>query len=143
MSRITLNNGGGVPSLNDIMTSSMDGIPRLFNLSGANLASLGQFQPGQQFQGNGNITLGGGVPASGSYPEGIALFSNHQFGQIFPQLNTLDARNAVSLGDNPGLLDMAGPTLSGGDGGTSRSSTAYASRHQAAEQRRRTRINER
>lgn len=98
------------------------------------------------------------------YPE-IALFS--QFGQLFPQYvennagqqsaqaqNQQQVSQQPSGGTNPLLLqpkpissEEQMPTGSRAGGRTrssdSRSSSAYASRHQAAEQRRRTRINER
>lgn len=86
------------------------------------------------------------VPGS-MFPE-IALFS--QFGQLFPQYNELSNQLQSQKGNGAeevkaGLMGR-GP---GGNGGgrtrssDSRTSSAYASRHQAAEQRRRTRINER
>lgn len=73
------------------------------------------------------------------YPE-IALFS--QFGQLFPQyaeLAQLQNQQQNSLGGDDSKNDARGKTRSS----DSRSSSAYASRHQAAEQRRRTRINDR
>jgi hypothetical protein len=63
------------------------------------------------------------------YPE-IALFS--QFNQLLPGMAMMLSRNAEPAASR-------GRTKSN----DSKSSSAYASRHQAAEQRRRTRINER
>ncbi len=74
------------------------------------------------------------------YPE-IALFS--QLGQLFPQAQELQLQQQ----QQHGILQQQ-PVESGRGNGRSKSSdskasSAYASRHQAAEQRRRTRINER
>ena len=68
------------------------------------------------------------------YPE-IALFS--QFNQLFP--------GAAEMAQQQQMLRNAEATNRGGrtKSGDTRSSSAYASRHQAAEQRRRTRINDR
>jgi hypothetical protein len=86
------------------------------------------------------------VPGS-MFPE-IALFS--QFGQLFPQYNELSNQLQSQKGNGAeevkaGLMGR-GPAGNGGGrtrSSDSRTSSAYASRHQAAEQRRRTRINER
>ncbi|BDA43493.1 probable transcription factor BIM2 [Coccomyxa sp. Obi] len=69
------------------------------------------------------------------YPE-IALFS--QFNQLLPGMAEL-AQQQQLLGRNAEPAASRGRTKSN----DSKSSSAYASRHQAAEQRRRTRINER
>ncbi len=94
-----------------------------------------------------NLPSNGALP----YPD-IALFS--QFGQLFPQLNN-DQQGMLQQTNTPGGSFLTGPDDLGGDerarangrptrsSGDSRGSGAYASRHQAAEQRRRTRINER
>ncbi|KAK9828585.1 hypothetical protein WJX72_000894 [[Myrmecia] bisecta] len=80
------------------------------------------------------------------YPE-IALFS--QLGQLFPQTAELNPyqQAAAQLGFGLGLNQAATaqPAASRGRARSSdsKSSSAYASRHQAAEQRRRSRINER
>ncbi|CAL5221335.1 g3510 [Coccomyxa viridis] len=68
------------------------------------------------------------------YPE-IALFS--QFNQMFP--------GAAEMAQQQQMLRNAETANRGGrsKSGDTRSSSAYASRHQAAEQRRRTRINDR
>ena len=94
-------------------------------------------------------------PTSGLYPD-LALFS--QFNQLFPQ--------GAAGGIDPSVLSLlgqqqqqqqqqqqasTGQTEAGRAGGArgkpkagdNKTSSAYASRHQAAEQRRRTRINDR
>ena len=150
----TIGAGGPQQALDQLV--GMDGVQRLFNLnqlqSGPN---FGQLQAQLQgLQGTANITLAGGsgLMTNAIFPDGSLALFGHPFGQIFPGLttNSLDARTTGSLNEPPGLLDMSAPggavsSRSGGDDGTSnpRSTTAYASRHQAAEQRRRTRINER
>ena len=95
-----------------------------------------------------NLPNNGALP----YPD-ISLFS--QFGQLFPQLNNdqqglqQQQINAQTGSFLTGPDDVAGDERARGSGrparssGDSRGSGAYASRHQAAEQRRRTRINER
>lgn len=96
----------------------------------------------QQPSSNNNMSgLGSGytlaMPGSG-YPE-IALFS--QFGQLFPQyaeLAQLQQQQQKHSMDDGRTVSRGKPRSS-----DSRSSSAYASRHQAAEQRRRTRINDR
>ena len=139
----TLSQGVGGPSLNDLVAQSS----AFFNFNAGNLLPMHN----SQLQGTGgNITLAGssGLPPNVPFPSGVSLFGP-SFGQIFPDLNALDTRTNGSIDD--GILDMsghqqlAGTSRSGGDGGTlsGRTSSAYASRHQAAEQRRRTRINER
>lgn len=76
------------------------------------------------------------------YPE-IALFS--QLGQLFPQAQEMQLQHQQQQG---GMMTQQQPAESGRANGRAKSSdskasSAYASRHQAAEQRRRTRINER
>ncbi|KAK9822563.1 hypothetical protein WJX74_004772 [Apatococcus lobatus] len=76
------------------------------------------------------------------YPE-IALFS--QLGQLFPQAQELQLQQHQQ---HAGVMAQQQPAESGRTNGRAKSSdskasSAYASRHQAAEQRRRTRINER
>ena len=68
------------------------------------------------------------------YPE-IALFS--QFNQLFPGAAELAQQQQMQR--NAETTNRGGRTKSG----DTKSSSAYASRHQAAEQRRRTRINDR
>jgi hypothetical protein len=68
------------------------------------------------------------------YPE-IALFS--QFNQMFPGAAELAQQQQMQR--NAETINRGGRTKSG----DTKSSSAYASRHQAAEQRRRTRINDR
>ena len=79
-------------------------------------------------------------PAPALYPE-IALFS--QFGQLFPgaaDLAHYQQHLAQAAAPAPARPRAGAGSRSGSD---SKTSSAYASRHQAAEQRRRTRINER
>jgi len=136
----TLAQGIGGPSLNDLVAQSS----AFFNFNAGNLLPLHSQLQG----GSGNITLGGssGLPPNVPFPNGVSLFGP-SFGQMFPDLNALDTRTTGSVDES--LLEMsgqqAGPSRSGGDGGSlsGRTGSAYASRHQAAEQRRRTRINER
>lgn len=91
-----------------------------------------------------------GAPAGIGYPE-LTLFS--QFSQLLqpnaaadlsqlPGLNLEALRDSVSRGIATAAAANAGANNRSGRT-ESKSSSAYASRHQAAEQRRRTRINER
>jgi hypothetical protein len=113
-------------------------------LAGLNQLSMGSGHHQLQLQhhqgGNGNISLGGAQNATfalpNALPDGIALF-----GQMFPHLGGHQERShspASGLGGHGAAM----PTRSN-EGASGKSSSAYASRHQAAEQRRRTRINER
>ena len=70
------------------------------------------------------------------YPE-VALFS--QFHQLFPGAAELAQHQQLQRNAAEASASARGRTKSN----DSKSSSAYASRHQAAEQRRRTRINER
>lgn len=91
----------------------------------------------QNMSGFGSGYTSFGSPNQPVYPE-IALFS--QLGQLglFPQYgNTLNANRQGDDSHDVKGLDKATRSSD------SRNSSAYASRHQAAEQRRRTRINER
>ncbi len=73
------------------------------------------------------------------YPE-IALFS--QLGQLFPQAAELQMQQQQH-GTMPQQPTESGRGNARTKSSDSKASSAYASRHQAAEQRRRTRINER
>ncbi len=75
--------------------------------------------------------------ATALYPE-IALFS--QIGQFFPQMQELGQFQQQGAGAEAGRASNSRGRTKSSD---SKNSSAYASRHQAAEQRRRTRINER
>jgi len=81
-----------------------------------------------------------------SYPElalltnlGQHLFSSARGNQGYAHSQEHQYKADEEMDERP-FNGRGGRTRSGGD---SRSSSAYASRHQAAEQRRRTRINER
>lgn len=65
------------------------------------------------------------------------------FGQIFPQQEGKDQPNAHSPSQKDSQRGLLAKPTRSNDGNSGKSSSAYASRHQAAEQRRRTRINER
>lgn len=132
------NIGGGYGDL------SPEALAGARGLAGLNQLSMGaghhQLHHHQLQGGSGNISLGGGLNATfalpNALPDGIALF-----GQMFPHLGGHQERShspASGLGGHGAAM----PTRSN-EGASGKSSSAYASRHQAAEQRRRTRINER
>lgn len=136
---------------------SMGGLGDIVEVPTGRLAGLPFALHGQH---SGNMTLGPPPGNLGSFTlpnnvfsDGITLFSSGgmQLSQLhsLPALQQQDAKLAgladLGVGGSPGGqrgASLARPSRSN-DGNSGKSSSAYASRHQAAEQRRRTRINER
>ena len=112
-------------------------------LEAARLAQAMGALPGNQSHGQPNLAaISNALAGNGGsvYPD-LALFS--QFGSLFGgqsfDLAALQNQQKAPAQDDRLAAASRGRTRSS----DSRSSSAYASRHQAAEQRRRTRINER
>ena len=123
----------------------MSGLGDIVEVPTGRLAGLPFALHGQH---SGNMTLPNNL-----FSDGITLFSSGgmQLSQLhsLPALQQQDAKLAglaeLGVGASPGGqrgASLARPSRSN-DGNSGKSSSAYASRHQAAEQRRRTRINER
>ena len=102
--------------------------------SGGNAAQLGATLQSLAAIRSAFTPLPAAAQAPPQYFPEVALFS--QFHQLFPQ--------GVGVGDVAGQQQAAASRGGGRSrSGDSKSTSNYASRHQAAEQRRRTRINER